>query len=68
MGNSDDKHITKMSDTGIAKRTRSRAGKGVTTASTPIHKSKPDKSARMTGKKVVTGPPRTKSKVIPTSK
>ncbi|MCI27278.1 hypothetical protein A2U01_0048476, partial [Trifolium medium] len=69
MGNSvaDDKHTTKMSDTGIARRTRSRAGKGVTTVSTHVHKSTPDKSARVTGKKVMTGPPRTKSKVTPTS-
>ncbi|MCI51091.1 hypothetical protein A2U01_0072335, partial [Trifolium medium] len=29
-------NVTKVSDTGVAKRTRSRAGKGVTTVSTPV--------------------------------
>ncbi|MCI73968.1 hypothetical protein A2U01_0095232, partial [Trifolium medium] len=61
MGNCivDDENITKVSDSGIERRTRSRAGKGVTNASTSVHKSTPDRSARVNGKKVATGPPRT---------
>ncbi|CAJ2633262.1 unnamed protein product [Trifolium pratense] len=62
-----DRSLKNAPSTGVAGRTRSRAGKSEVIASTPVHKSKPDKSAKMTGKKVVTGPPRTKSKVIPTS-
>ncbi|PNX80093.1 putative envelope-like protein [Trifolium pratense] len=58
-----DKHVTKVSDAGIARRTRSRAGKDGTTASTLVHKSKPDKPAKLFGKKVVTGPPRAKRSV-----
>ncbi|MCI54250.1 hypothetical protein A2U01_0075499, partial [Trifolium medium] len=44
-GVAEDENITKMSETGIARRTRSRAGKGVITVSTPVQKSQPDKSA-----------------------
>ncbi|MCI69927.1 hypothetical protein A2U01_0091190, partial [Trifolium medium] len=53
MGNSiaGDENVTKMSETGVARRTRSRAGKGVTTVSTPVQKSQPDKSARVSVKK-----------------
>ncbi|PNX89339.1 hypothetical protein L195_g045458, partial [Trifolium pratense] len=61
-----DKHVTKVSDASIARRTRSRAGKDKATAGTHVHKAKPDKPEKLFGKKVMTGPPRTKSKVIPT--
>ncbi|PNX62126.1 hypothetical protein L195_g061002, partial [Trifolium pratense] len=42
--------------------TRSRTGKSVTIVSTPVHHSEAEKSAKMAGKKIVTGPPRTRSK------
>ncbi|MCI95501.1 hypothetical protein A2U01_0116799, partial [Trifolium medium] len=51
-----------MSEIGVARRTRSRAWKGVTTFSTPVQKSQPDKAAKVSVKKVMFGPPRTKSK------
>ncbi|MCI66599.1 hypothetical protein A2U01_0087857, partial [Trifolium medium] len=54
-----------MSETGVARRTRSKAGKGVTTVSTPVQKPQLDKSAKVSVKKVAPGPPRIKSKVIP---
>ncbi|MCI84838.1 hypothetical protein A2U01_0106116, partial [Trifolium medium] len=52
----DVENITKMSETGVARRTRSRVGKGVTTVSTPVQKPQPDKSAKVSVKKVATGP------------
>ncbi|PNX85094.1 envelope-like protein, partial [Trifolium pratense] len=61
---SDKSHPTNF-EASVARRTRSRAGKGVETAITPVQTPKPTRSAKGTGKKPLYGPPKPVSKVIP---
>ncbi|PNX55335.1 envelope-like protein, partial [Trifolium pratense] len=60
-----DKSLPTNSEASVARRTRSRAGKGVETANTPVQTPKPTRSAKGTGKKPLYGPPKPVSKVIP---
>ncbi|CAJ2642455.1 unnamed protein product [Trifolium pratense] len=62
-----DKAIPAHSEASVARRTRSRAGKAVETASTPVQTPKPSKAGKGTGKKPVYGPPKPVSKVVPRS-
>ncbi|CAJ2661763.1 unnamed protein product [Trifolium pratense] len=60
-----DKAVPTNSEASVARRTRSRAGKGVETANTPVQSTKPSRAGKGTGKKPLYGPPKPVSKVIP---
>ncbi|CAJ2671712.1 unnamed protein product [Trifolium pratense] len=60
-----DKAAPTNSEASVARRTRSRAGKGVETANTPAQTPKPSRAGKETGKKPLYGPPKPISKVIP---
>ncbi|XP_045803021.1 uncharacterized protein LOC123896707 [Trifolium pratense] len=62
-----DKSITTNPEASVARRTRSRAGKGLTTVSTPVQTPDPAKSVKDTGKNRLFGPPKDKSKVAPST-
>ncbi|XP_045810480.1 uncharacterized protein LOC123904925 [Trifolium pratense] len=53
-----DKTIPTNSEASVARRTRSRAGKGVETANTPIQTPKPSRAGKITGRKPLYGPPK----------
>ncbi|XP_045821907.1 uncharacterized protein LOC123914778 [Trifolium pratense] len=58
----DDKAAPTNSEASVARRTRSRAGKGVETANTPAQTPKPSRAGKDTGKKPLYGPPKPVSK------
>ncbi|CAJ2637306.1 unnamed protein product [Trifolium pratense] len=60
-----EKSIPANSEASVARRTRSRAGKGVETANTHVQTPKPSKARKDTGKKPLYGPPKPVSKVVP---
>ncbi|PNX70901.1 putative envelope-like protein, partial [Trifolium pratense] len=60
-----DKSLPTNSEASVARRTRSRTGKGVETANTPVQTPKPTRAAKSTGKKPLYGPPKPVSKVVP---
>ncbi|CAJ2667952.1 unnamed protein product [Trifolium pratense] len=60
-----DKTIPTNSEASVARRTRSRAGKGVETANTPIQTPKPSRAGKITGRKPLYGPSKPVSKVVP---
>ncbi|MCI28070.1 envelope-like protein, partial [Trifolium medium] len=57
--------IPAHSEASVARRTRSRAGKGVEKAHTPVQTPKSSKAGKDTGKKPLYGPPKPVSKVVP---
>ncbi|XP_045792087.1 uncharacterized protein LOC123886855 [Trifolium pratense] len=60
-----DKSLPTNFEASVARRTRSRAGKGVETANTPVQTPKPTRATKSTGKKPLYGPPKPVSKVVP---
>ncbi|XP_045798045.1 uncharacterized protein LOC123892291 [Trifolium pratense] len=60
-----DKSVPTYSEASVARRTRSRADKGVETANTPVQTPKPSRAGKDTGKKPLYGPPKPVSKVVP---
>ncbi|PNX59850.1 hypothetical protein L195_g059892, partial [Trifolium pratense] len=60
-----DKAIPAHSEASVARRTKSRAGKGVETANTPVQTPKSSKARKDTSKKPLYGPPKPVSKVVP---
>ncbi|CAJ2663818.1 unnamed protein product [Trifolium pratense] len=60
-----EKSIPANSEASVARRTRSRDGKGVETAKTPVQTPKSSKARKDTGKKPLYGPPKPISKVVP---
>ncbi|CAJ2667395.1 unnamed protein product [Trifolium pratense] len=53
-----DKSVPTNSEASVARRTRSRAGKGVETANTPVQTLKPSRAGKSTGRKPLYGPPK----------
>ncbi|PNX67429.1 hypothetical protein L195_g063513, partial [Trifolium pratense] len=53
-----DKAVPTNSEASVARRTRSRAGKAVEAANTPVQTPKPSRAGKVTGIKPLYGPPK----------